>query len=211
MWIFLSIIGFLCLLITIILLLPVKIIIKSDEEGELYLRYKILFKTFGEDPDPNDPIIKTLKELSGITRIEKKNVKKNIKAIGYLSTAAEICRLLADFIKELGSLLKYCTAKKFHLRLVCSGEDAAEAAINYGKCCTFIYPLTAALGSNMKVRKKGYDVNVICDFTDRKEDFEYDFLLSVKLAHAVAAFFRVALKEARRTAEESAKAENQES
>lgn len=202
MWIFLSVLGFICLIIAVILLLPVKIIIKNDEDGELYLRYKILFKTFGEDPDPNDPIIRTLKELSGITRIEKKNLEKNVKAAGYLTTAAEICRLLADFLKELGSLLKYCTAKKFRFKLTCSGKDAAEAAINYGKCCSFVYPITAALGSSMKVRKKGYDVNVICDFTDGKEELEYEFIISVILAHALAAFFRVALKEARRQAEE---------
>ena len=47
MWIFLGIIAFIILLITVILLLPVYVIIKTDETGEVIFRYKILFKTYG--------------------------------------------------------------------------------------------------------------------------------------------------------------------
>ena len=46
MWIVLSIIAIIMLLITIILLLPVTVIIKTNRQGELIFRYKILFKTF---------------------------------------------------------------------------------------------------------------------------------------------------------------------
>ncbi|MBR2447526.1 MAG: hypothetical protein IKB29_00930, partial [Clostridia bacterium] len=75
MWIFLSVLLFLILLITVILLLPISVIIKTDQNDELILRYRFLFKTYGEDPDPNNPIIKTLKEASGISRLEKENLK----------------------------------------------------------------------------------------------------------------------------------------
>ena len=76
MWIALGIIGFLAALITVILLLPVKVIIKNNENNELILRYKFLWKTFGERLDPNDPIIRTLKSLSGYERLER-NVMLN--------------------------------------------------------------------------------------------------------------------------------------
>ena len=66
MWIALGIVGFLAALITVILILPVKVIIKSDGNDELYLRYKFLGKTYGEDPDPNDPIILMLKKAGGV-------------------------------------------------------------------------------------------------------------------------------------------------
>ena len=58
MWIVLGIIGFLALLITVILLLPVKIILRNDDKEALILRYRFLGKTFGEDPNPDDPIVK---------------------------------------------------------------------------------------------------------------------------------------------------------
>ena len=70
MWIFLGILAFIIILIIAILLLPVYVILRSDENGEVYLRYKILFKTFGEDPDPNNPIIKTLLDASGISELK---------------------------------------------------------------------------------------------------------------------------------------------
>ena len=59
MWIFLGILLFIATLITVILLLPVYIIIKSDENGELVLLYKFVGKTFGEEPDPKNPIVVT--------------------------------------------------------------------------------------------------------------------------------------------------------
>ena len=52
MWIAIGIAGFIAVLITVILLLPVKVIIKNDENNELILRYRFLFKTYGENPDP---------------------------------------------------------------------------------------------------------------------------------------------------------------
>ena len=61
MWIVLIVIACLALLITVICLLPVKVLLKNDAQNPLILRYKFLGKTFGENPDPNDPIIKTLK------------------------------------------------------------------------------------------------------------------------------------------------------
>ena len=45
MWIFLGIVAAIVLIITVILLLPVYIIVKSDEEGQLMLRYKFLHQS----------------------------------------------------------------------------------------------------------------------------------------------------------------------
>ena len=76
MWIFLGIVAFLALLITVILLLPVYVIIKTDKNGELIFRYKFLNKIYGEDPDPNNPVVKTLKKASGVSRLEKDKLKE---------------------------------------------------------------------------------------------------------------------------------------
>ena len=56
-------------------MLPVFIIIKTDDNGEIILRYKILNKIFGEEPDPDNPIIQVIKKGSGISKIESKNLK----------------------------------------------------------------------------------------------------------------------------------------
>ena len=86
MWIFLGIIFFILLLITIILLLPVSFIIKTDQDGDFVVLYKILFKTFGENPNPDKPIVKALKNISGVTRLDKDKIKESSKKGELLTT-----------------------------------------------------------------------------------------------------------------------------
>lgn len=202
MWIFLSVLGVLALVITVILLLPVYIIIKIDENGELILRYKILHKTFGENPDPNNPILKTLKKASGISRLEKKNLQSSAESKGLSSTVSQTLRIVSDLLKEVVNLLKYCYAKKFYIKVVCAEEDAADTAISYGKCCAVVYPVAGLLSSIMKIRKRSQKIDISCDYTGGKDEFCLDFLISVRLYRVLAAFFRIAFKEAKRTVNE---------
>ncbi len=199
MWIFLGIVAFLVLLITAILHLPVYIIIKSDDSGELMIRYKFLHKTFGENPDPNNPILKTLKKASGISRLEAESLQLNVQKSGLLGTVSQTCRILIDLLKEVGKILKYCTAKRLSIKIICTGDDAAEAAINYGQCCTVIYPFAGLLSSIMKIRKKGQNINISCDYDGKQDIFKIDFLIMIRFYRVLAAFFRIALKEAKRT------------
>lgn len=199
MWIFLGIVAFLAAVIAVILSLPVYVIVKSDENGELVLLYKFLGKLYGENPDPNNPILKQIKKSSGVARIEKQGFQKSLAESGFFATMVDTCRILADLLIEIGHILKYCTAKRFEIEAVCAEENAAETAIRYGQYCAAIYPLAGALSANMKVRKKARRIDIRCDFTGGKPSFRYDFLIMVRLRHALAALWRVSLKEAERT------------
>ncbi len=198
MWIFLGILGFIALLITVLLLLPVDIIIKNDEDGEVIILYKYLFKTFGEDPDPENPIVVFLKKTSGIDNLQKGKVKKEAARAGYRRAILQIIEILSDLFKEIINVLKYCKAKKFEFQIRCCGEDAADAAINYGQYCGIAYPFLGMLYSSMKVKKKGQNVNICCDYECEKDQIAYNFVISIRLFRAIAALFRVSYKEARR-------------
>lgn len=202
MWIFLGIVAFLALLITAILLLPIDIIIKNDDDDNLILLYKILFKTFGENPDPNNILVKTIKETSGISKIEKDGLKKNVAESGFWSTVSYTARILLSLLQEIVNVLKYCKLKKLNIKAVCAGEDAAETAVDYGKCCAIIYPIAGFLSSNMKVKRKAQKIDIKCDYTNGENIFKYDILIMIRMYHAIAALFRIALKEAKRTAEQ---------
>ncbi len=201
MWIFLGIVAFLAAVIAVILSLPIYVIIKSDENGELVLLYRFLGKIYGEHPDPNNPILKQLKKSSGVARIEKQGLQKSLAQQGFWATVSETCRILADLLIEIGHILKYCTAKKFEIEAVCAEEDAADTAIRYGQCCAAVYPLSGILSANMKVKKKARKIDIRCDFTSGKPSFRYDFLIMVRLGRALAALWRISLKEAKRTYE----------
>ena len=54
----------------------------------------------------------------------------------------------------------------------------------------------------MKVNRSGEQVNISCDVYGGTPKFDYDIIISVRLCRLLAAFIRVAFKEARRTLEE---------
>lgn len=199
MWIFLGILGFLAALITAILMLPVKVIIKSDENNELYLRYKFLGKTYGEDPDPNDPILVMLKKAGGVTRLEKKSLQASVKSGGLQKTVRDSFQLILDLLKELLGLLQYATATRLHVTIRSGGEDAAETAIRYGQYCALAHGFLNVAQGFVKIRKKGCKLDIGCNFFG-EDVFTYDILLVVRFNHVLAGFWRAVLAEAKRMA-----------
>jgi len=199
MWIALAIIAFLALLITVILMLPVDVIIKNDENNELILRYKLLGKVYGENPNPNDPIVKALKRASGIHRLDKKELKKSAETQPLKETVSESLSLIWDLLKELAGLLKYCTAKKFHIQIHCTGDDPADNAFLCGKYFAVSYGLLHTLRSIIRIPKRSCIIQIDSGDLTEKEIFRYDVLLRVRLNRVLAAFWRLAYTEAKRT------------
>lgn len=181
-------------------MLPILVMIKTDENNELIFRYKLLNKVYGENPDPNNPIFKILTQSAGVSRLKYNNLQTSFKKRGVAKTIREILRIVFDLIKEILNILKFCNAKKFELDIVVRGEDAAQTAIEYGECCAVAYPLLGAVFANVKINPKVPKVNIACDYDGGdKTTFKCDIVLSVRLARVVAAFFRIAFKEAKRT------------
>ncbi len=203
MWIFLGILLFLACVITVILLLPVYIIIRSDEEDSLYLRYKFLHRTYGENPDPNDPIIKALKSASGIARLEKGAIRKSLRENQLLKTLREEFTLVVDLLKELLGLLKGSKAKIFRLKIVCADTNAADAAIKYGQCSAAVYPLLGYLRSNIQIRPKGEDIQISCDFHSNNSEFAFETILVIRVYRVLGALLRTAFAEAKRQSTEN--------
>ena len=202
MWIALGIVGGLAALITILLLLPVKVIIKNNDRNEFIFRYKYLFKTFGEDPDPNAPIVKTLKSVTGVDRLNKSAVKENIDAEGLIKTVKESLSMVVDLLKEILKLLGRCKVTRLHVTIRCTGDGADEAAFHYGECCAVTYSLLNVVNGLLKVRKRGCNVDVACDFMGDKPVFRYDVVLKIRASRVLAALWRVAWAEVKRHPQE---------
>ena len=194
MVIFLSILGFLALLITVILLSPVRVIFKNDAENSLILRYRLFFMTFGEDPNPNDPIVRMLKTATGAERLEKKHIQKD----GLKKTVSDNYDMLKGMLKELLGLLKRGKLTRLHITIRCADEGADSAAIQYGLCCAATYGFLELLRNFIRIRRRGQKINIYCDFQENKSLFRYDGEITVRFFRVLAALWRVAMAEARR-------------
>ena len=198
MWIVLGILVFLAAVITVILLLPVRIILKNDANNGLILRYQFLFKTFGEDPDPDDPIVNLLKSATGADRLDRKAVQESLHTGGLKQTVAETFTTLAALLKEIVSLLKVCSVKRLNVTIRCAGEDAADTAIQYGRCCAAAYTLLDVLRQFVKLRRRRCHIDIGCDYAADSSLFRYDVVLSIRVFRLLAALWRVAMEEAGR-------------
>jgi hypothetical protein len=204
MWpyIALGIAAFIAAAVFIILLLPVCIIIKSDDEGNLILRYKFLNKIYGEAPAPDNAVTGALKKATGIDRLRKEKLKSGIERGDIKDTIESSLEIILDLLKELISILKYCRISKLEVDAVISGEDAADAAINFGKCCAVVYPAIGGICSLIPEKRNAKNINITCDYcNDKPEHFSYEIIIRVRVCRVAAALLRIIFKEAKRRAE----------
>ena len=202
MWIALSILAFLAALVTVVLLSPVKVIIKNDEKNGFILRYKLLYKTYGENPNPDDVIVKTLKKSGGVTRLEKAAMQENIQTDGLQKTISDSYAALIGILKELLFLLKRCTATRLYLKIRCAEDEPDETALHYGICHAATHTLLGTLSAFLKIRKRGCKIDIGYDFEGGTPLFRYEVILSVPFGRVLAAFWRLVLAEGKRVAAE---------
>lgn len=201
MWIFFGVLAFIVLLITVILLLPVDVILKINQNGELFFRYKILYKTFGEDPDPNNPIVRALKELTGVARLDKEAFKERAEKGNLIGALSSSVSLVIGLLKRLLHLLKSCKIKVLKLQIVCAESDAAQTAIQYGRCYALISPLLGFIHSSMKVNPKGERIDITCDFQTAQSRCEFETVLVVRVFRVLIGLLHASRDEAERTAD----------
>lgn len=202
MWIALIVLAAIAALIAVIWSLPVRVLIYNDDRNDLNLRYKFLFKTFGEDPNPDDPIVKMLKTISGVDRLKKNTIKESIQSDGLQNAVTESYGIVIDLLREILSLLRYGTITRLHVKIRCTGEDASRAAIHYGQCCAATSALLNVLHGLVKVRKRGRRIDVGCDYFSNKPVFRYDIVLNLRFGRVLSGFWRVAMAEVKRTRKE---------
>lgn len=179
-------------IIAFILLLPVRVIIKYSDGQDVKLLTRFLGKTFGENPNPNSIVVKSAKKITGISKLDSiGTVKKSIDDMGVSATAGQIVDIVMLLLGRFFWILKYCVAEKLHIKAVCAGDDAADAAMEYGAVCAVVYPLAGYIETVMQVKQGGYDVSVICDFESYDTTFELDTVFRVRVFYIIGALFNI--------------------
>lgn len=190
MWIFLSVLAF----IVFLLLLPISIIIKNDDNNNNIFLIKFLFFKFdfkGDSSEKNKKQKKTDREA-------RKQKEKTAEKKDFRETVSEIMKLISNIFEELLKLFKHLVARKFQLQIICASKDAAQAAIHYGECCAAVYPVLGFISSAIKVKEKGRDIDIRCEYDKSRWTVKYHFIISIRICHILAALIRFGAKEIKR-------------
>lgn len=185
------VLGAILLIVFIILMLPLYVILRSDDDGSYLLYGRILWFEFGKEPDPDSTLAKAFSEVLGISQIKKSaNPKEEVgKAETVKNTTRQIVNVLTSLLKQVIYLLGFCTVTRFRIKVVSSGEDAASTAIEHGVVSAVVYSLKGYIDSTAKVKKNATKINLSCDFNGGKEEVYFDVRLFVRVHKVIKALF----------------------
>lgn len=122
-------------------------------------------------------------------------------------------QLISSASKPVKRLISHIRVSNFYLFITASGEDAAQAAMNYGKINWLVHTALAVLYNTVKLNVKKIDITA--DFTSGKTEYELSCKVKLRLGTAIGCvlwfLFRAAklyLKINSKNANKTATAEN---
>ena len=187
-----GILGGILLLVAVILCLPVSVILLRDEERPFLILYRFLWFTFGEEPDPDNPVTKAAVKVLGLDRLESVDrLKKEADRSGVAETAGDLALVLKELLGRIVWILPRCRVKTLRIRSVSGGEDAAAVAMDYGMVCAVVYPLIGWIESALRVSKRGEKVEIGCDYDAEGSTFEMNVRLSVRIWTVLLALIHI--------------------
>lgn len=201
-------------LVVLVLLQSVKVIFSFNTEGKLDLRAKVMLFTIYDvnkkkeekapkkDKKPSR-ISAYFQRLFGIdTLTDAANVKGNAEEKGISDSVNKVVTVFSLLLGEIVWLLGKIRVKRLHVLAICGGNDAADAAMEYGLVCAAVYPLVGYIESNLNTKKNASDIQIGCDF-ENEAYFESDFTAKLRLIHIVRAVFKNASNMAKQQASEA--------
>lgn len=153
------------LLITLLLLLPIKIYASYSNDFYCVLYIGLLkFRLYPTKPKQKKKKSKRVKERTTEPKDEKTNLLKEKGLSGLIEIIKKIAELAVGVLKDL---FKHIIIKKLLLSIKIAGKDAADTAIKYGECCSAVYPAISVITG--AVNFKNYGVDISPDFNENAE------------------------------------------
>ena len=92
-------------------------------------------------------------------------------------------QLISSASKPVKRLIGHISVSNFYLFITASGEDAAQAAMNYGKINWLVHTALAVLYNTVKLNVKKIDITA--DFTSGKTEYELSCKVKLRLGTAI--------------------------
>ena len=188
----LKILGFsgiaLLVLLAVVLLLPIRLMIATDENGKIKGCVQVLGLSFTGKASGNEGSQDKIKKLVLGDRLANgEAVKELTQDEGIGVTVHAVISLIENVFRRVKRLLSKCRVRRLLTHITVAHEDAAVAAIEYGSISAGVYSLAGVIDANMKVDKDALDVRVFCDFGQTKPSYVLDICLSLRIFWLVAA------------------------
>ncbi len=218
-WILLGLAALLALL----LLLPLRTRLHYDDAHGLTYRVYYAFVPIADSEQPPKPRRRPARAAAGGKRKPGKQPASRSGSVGSLlrflgledlrSLAAArraldekgFCALLADLREAVGALLsaslgvlRRAVFRQLSLQIVVGDDDAADAAMRYGRTCAAVYPLLTLLERTFRVRRRTVDLR--CDFDAEETSVRFDALIHFRPWHLLCFLLRLTANYVKRSA-----------
>ena len=115
---------------------------------------------------------------------ENGSLMSKIGLSGDISETVEFAKqLIGSASKPVKRLIGHIRVSNFYLFITASGEDAAQAAMNYGKINWLVYTALAVLYDAVKLDVKKIDITA--DFNSGKTEYELSCKIKLRLGTAL--------------------------
>lgn len=111
------------------------------------------------------------------------NAKEAFDQKGLLQMLGDLATAVGKIFARIGKLLSRGVFRNFDLQIMVGDEDAADAAIAYGRYCSIVYPVITLLDSAMTFRNRSVDIR--CDFDEESTAVRFDGQLNFRPWHFV--------------------------
>lgn len=188
-----AVVILLCFLavLTILLLIPVRLILDYSDGFTMQLRYAFL--KFPLIPKDKPAEKKRPPNLSSKKKKEKNNLfEEKVKQEGLLPAVRWAARLAREGLDAIEWLVSHIEVRRFRLHITAASDDAADTAFVYGGICGVVYPF---LGwASAKLRFKECHVDILPDFQTGKWQIRGCAQLSLRPVYVLAAVFPLAVR-----------------
>ena len=179
------------LIIILALMLSVTVNVHLNDETRIKIRYAgiTIFSVSPEDEKHKKQ--KKSKEKQKKSPVEKKadnngnnGLLSKLGLSGDISETIEFVKQLVESAsKPIKKLISHIRVSNFYLFITASGEDAAQAAMNYGKINWLVHTALAVLYNTVKLNVKKIDITA--DFTSGKTEYELSCKVKLRLGTAI--------------------------
>ena len=170
----------------VLLLLFSPLVLSVEYEQQLHIGVRFWFVKITLLPQKEKK--GKIKKQSPKKKKKKSAVKKSgwqnlVEKYGVFGAVKEIVSALSVLPKSVVRLTKGARVRKMDVEIAVTGEDAADAAITYGRVCSVVYPFLGRVSGHVKlVRPK---LNLYCDYEGTSSKIKAKANLYVSLYRVV--------------------------